>query len=53
MTGDQSTITLSRMLDGVSDRDAVELRALAETVATQDAERRSAAAFFAEFREVE
>jgi hypothetical protein len=53
MTGDQSTITLRRMLDGVADDDVAELRALAEAVTTEDAERRSAARFFAEFREVE
>jgi hypothetical protein len=53
MTGDHSTITLRRMLDGVSDDDIAELRAVAEAVTTQDAERRSAARFFADFREVE
>jgi hypothetical protein len=53
MTGDQATITLSRMLDGVVDSDVAELRALAESVTTQDAEQRSAARFLADFREVE
>lgn len=53
MTGDQSSVTLHRMLDAMADDDIAELRALAEAVVTHDAERRSAARFFADFREEE
>jgi hypothetical protein len=53
MTGDQSTITLGRMLQCVADADVAELRALAEAVTTHEAERCSAARFFADYREVE
>ncbi len=53
MSEDRSTITMRQMLDGVADDDVAELRMLAEAIATEYAERRSAAHFFSEFREVE
>jgi hypothetical protein len=53
MFEDRSTITTRQMLDGVADDDVAELRALAEAIATEHAERRSAARFFSDFREVE
>ena len=53
MTGDDSTSTLGRMLDCMCDEDVAELRAICEALATHDAERRSAARFFADYREAE
>lgn len=50
---DRPTGTLQRLLDGLAAGDVSELRALAEVIVTQEAERRSAAHFFADFRDVE
>lgn len=53
MTGDESTTALSRMLDGMCDEDITELRAICEALTTHDAELRSAARFFADYREAD